>query len=111
VRTEELTHVHAVERSRVIRERVERARARRIERQGKPNARLLAPEVDTHCMLDNAAAVLLAKAIARLGLSGRGYHRVLNVARTIADVAASEAVGASHVAEAIQYRGLERVLR
>ncbi|MDB5864359.1 MAG: ATP-dependent protease, partial [Betaproteobacteria bacterium] len=64
VRTEELTHVHAGERSRVIRERVERARARMIERQGKPNARLLAPEVDAHCMLENAAAALLAKAIA-----------------------------------------------
>jgi len=87
-----------------VRERVARAHARQIERQGKPNARLVAAEVDRHCKRTVATESLLAQAMSRWSLSARGYHRVLKVARTIADIADCEAIDAAHVAEAIGYR-------
>jgi magnesium chelatase family protein len=65
-------------------------------------------EVDRWCRPDAAGETLLKQAIARLGLSARAYHRVLKVARTIADLAAAEAIAVAHVAEAIQYRRLDR---
>jgi magnesium chelatase family protein len=86
------------------RERVARAHARQIERQGKPNARLVPSEVERHCRRTMATESLLAQAMSRWSLSARGYHRVLKVARTIADVAGCDAIDAAHVAEAIGYR-------
>jgi len=91
-----------------VRARVERARARMLERQGKENARLAAREIDEYCATDEAGAALLKQAIAKLGLSARGYHRVLKVARTVADVSGVERIAATHVAEAIQYRRIDR---
>ena len=85
------------------------ARARQIARQGKPNARLAPREIDTHCAPDAAGAALLAKAMAKLSLSARAYHRILKVARTIADLGGAPAVGAPHVAEAIGYRRFDRM--
>ena len=64
--------------------------------------------MDAHCTPDPAGAALLTQAIRRLGLSARGYHRILKVARTIADLAGADAVSARHVAEAIQYRRIDR---
>ena len=87
-----------------VRERVARAHARQIERQGKPNARLAPAEVERHCQRSAAAEGLLAQAMSRWSLSARGYHRVLKVARTIADVAGCDTIEPSHVAEAIGYR-------
>ncbi len=94
------------ETSAAIRQRVEAALARQDERQGKPNARLAPAEIDTHCTPDPAGVALLKQAMGRLDLSARAWHRVLKVARTIADLAASTEVRAPHVAEAIQYRRL-----
>ncbi|MGB6055665.1 MAG: ATP-dependent protease, partial [Burkholderiaceae bacterium] len=61
-------------------------------------------EIDRHCLPDAAGEQLLRTAMTRLNWSARAYHRVLKVARTIADLAGADAIGAPHVAEAIQYR-------
>ncbi|MDR0717193.1 MAG: YifB family Mg chelatase-like AAA ATPase [Azoarcus sp.] len=87
-----------------VRARVTCARARQMSRQGTPNARLDAGRVETFCMPDAAGAALLEKAMQRLNLSARAYHRVLRVARTLADLSGDEHPGAVHMAEAIQYR-------
>jgi magnesium chelatase family protein len=97
----------AAESSSAIRERVLAARARQLARQGKPNAWLGARETERHCAAQSAAQELLRQAIARLSLSARAYHRVLRVARSIADLAGSVSIEAAHVAEAIQYRRLD----
>src|SRR5512143_3150169 len=90
--------------SATVRSAVARARARQSARQRKPNARLDVREIEAHCTPDAAGAALLAQAMGRLLLSARAYHRILKVARTIADLAASEGVLAAHVAEAVGYR-------
>jgi magnesium chelatase family protein len=87
-----------------VRERVARCRAIQLARQGKPNASLAGAEIEAWCQPDAAGSKLLQSAIERLGLSARGYHRILKVARTIADMSEAPAVGAAHVAEAIQSR-------
>jgi magnesium chelatase family protein len=89
-----------------VRSRVEAALARQRERQGRANARLTAKEVDTLCQPDEAGSRLLRQASVRLDLSARAWHRILKVARTVADLAGSASVRAPHVAEAIQYRRL-----
>jgi len=94
------------ETSATVRERVQKALAVQSARQHKPNARLGAAEVDIHCVPDAAGASLLKQACQRLELSARAWHRILKVARTIADLAGSPVVRAPHVAEAVQYRRL-----
>ena len=86
-----------------------RARTRQTQRQGKPNARLTTREIEIHCSPDTAGAALLSQAMARLWLSARAYHRILKVARTIADLAESTTIGAAHVAEAVGYRRFDRI--
>ncbi len=92
------------ESSATVRARVSAARAAQRARQGKPNNRLATKDIDKLCAPDEAGAQLLKQAIARLNLSARAYHRVLKVARTIADLAGAERVTSAHVAEAIHYR-------
>jgi len=92
------------EASAAVRERVATARAVQLARQGKPNALLAGGEIDRWCTPDAAGARLLAGAIDRLGLSARAYHRILKVARTIADMNGADTVCAPHVAEAVQSR-------
>jgi len=90
--------------SAVIAQRVAAARARALARQGCVNAALSGDALDAHCALDDASATFLQSAAARLGWSARGFHRVLRVARSIADLAGSERIATKHLAEAIQYR-------
>ena len=92
------------ESSATVRERVTAARAVQIRRQGKPNALLGPDEVDLHARPDEAGAQLLKQAMARLLLTARAYHRILKVARSIADLAGTEQISSAHVAEAIHYR-------
>jgi magnesium chelatase family protein len=101
---DELMQAGAGESSAQIRARVEAARARQIARQGKPNAALGPQEIEAFCKPDAAGENLLKQAIARLNLSARAYHRILRLARSIADLAGSEALATAHLAEAIQYR-------
>ena len=106
-REAELVAPAASESSDAIAARVARARTVQLLRQGKPNAMLGTREIDRHCATGREAGELLRHALARLLLSARAYHRVLRVARSIADLAGAAAVGAEHVAEAIQYRRLD----
>jgi magnesium chelatase family protein len=96
------------EASSAIRERVEAARQRQEARQNKPNAQLSVTEIDALCAPDAEGAALLQQVLARLNLSARAYHRVLKVARTIADLADAENILTQHIAEAVQYRRMDR---
>ena len=91
-----------------IRARVATARVRQVERQKKANAKLSTREIDKWCATDEAGQALLKQALTRLGLSARAYHRILKVARTIADLTGAVNISAVHIAEAIQYRRLDR---
>ena len=92
------------ETSAAIAARVESAFGRQQARQGKANNLLTSREIDRICKPDAGGEQLLRSAMARLNWSARAYHRVLKLARTIADLADSHSVGQAHVAEAIQYR-------
>jgi len=104
----ELTAAASGETSENIRTRVEHARQRQIRRQGKSNAQLSTREIDEYCVTDEAGNALLKQAIVRLDLSARAYHRILKVARTIADLAGEDSISATHIAEAIQYRRFDK---
>ena len=92
------------ERSAAVRERVCQARLRMRARGRRTNAELTIAEVKRHCGLDPDAEPLMAEAMRLRKLSARGYHRVLRVARTAADLDASERIGADHLATALLLR-------
>lgn len=116
VRFGELTDRRLGEPSAAIRDRVsmarERQRARFAGRAGlHANAHMKPRDIREHCEVSEGSDALLRTAISRLGFSARAYHRVLKIARTIADLARAEEIATAHVAEAIQYRSLDRLTR
>jgi magnesium chelatase family protein len=112
VEWKDLTGKAEGEPSKAIRERVDHARdvqQRRLEGTGLYcNAQMGTRHIKRFCQLDQGSMSVLERAVNRLGLSARAYHRVLKIARTIADLEALESIQAGHVAEAIQYRTLDR---
>lgn len=95
-----------------IRERVVRARERQLSRFAGSrlfcNAQMQSRHIAQYCNLESGSALLMKEAMVRFGLSARAYHRVLKVARTIADLDARENIGQEHLAEALQYRCLDK---
>lgn len=90
--------------SATVRARVIAARNVAMQRAGKPNAMLAVREIERDCALGDAERTLLERAMEKLSLSARAYHRVLRLARTIADLAGRDRVAREHLAEAVQYR-------
>jgi magnesium chelatase family protein len=112
LRYQELASRDAGEPSAEIRQRVNAARAIQLKRFDKrpihSNAQMGARDLKRHCAVNEEAEKLLEHAINKLGLSARAYSRVLKVSRTIADLGGSESIESAHIAEAIQYRSLDR---
>jgi len=108
----ELSHDEPGEASLVIRDRICKAREiqqKRFEGEGiHCNSHMTTPHLRKYCPLDEPAQALLRAAMEKFGLSARAYDRILKVARTIADLDGEEAIKPSYVAEAIQYRNLDR---
>lgn len=90
-----------------VRARVERVRSQQQAR-GFYNGRMPVRELRKLCALDDAGERTLEMAVRKLGLSARAHDRILKVARTIADLDASASISAKHLAEAVQYRSLDR---
>lgn len=95
----------------VVKARVNKARAVMLARSGKVNSQLSSREIETYCPLDKADADFLETALHRLGLSIRAYHRIIKVARTIADLSGEENIQRGHLAEALGYRSMDRLLK
>jgi len=112
LRSEEIMSMEPGESSALIRERVESARTIQRERFHRGsircNADMTPRHLRRHCELDAPSRRLLSQAIDRLGLSARAHDRILKVSRTIADLAGCERIESGHVAEAVQYRALDR---
>ena len=109
----ELSIERSGEPSEVIRERVNRARALQLERfAGRAglfaNAHMGPKDLKRFCGVSREADALLTTAIHRLRLSARAYHRILKIARTIADLSESPGIEPAHISEAVQYRSLDR---
>ena len=107
----QLTSKQAGTDSATIRRRILEARAVQRQRQGpRPNAELSGKALNRHARLDDAAQTLLGQAMTELGLSARAYDKVRRVGRTIADLEGCESVQVHHIAEAVQYRLLDRAV-
>ncbi|MDG2942426.1 YifB family Mg chelatase-like AAA ATPase [Exercitatus varius] len=93
-----------------VRSKILKVREIQLNRQGKVNAHLGSKEIDQFCQLTAADAVFLEQALNKLGLSVRAYHRILKVSRSIADLAGEERINRTHLAEALGYRAMDRLL-
>lgn len=98
----------SAETSEQVRTRVVRARNKQLARQGKANNVLQHKEIEVYCPLSDSDYQLVEQAITRLSLSARAYHRILKVARTIADLAGSRDIRTEHLSEAIGYRRMDQ---
>lgn len=112
VNYKQLEEKNQAESSKEIRKRVNQARNIQLERYKEysidSNSELTPKLIEKFCQLNNESKQILKTAFDRLGLSARAYHKILKVARTIADLDASETIQEKHLAEAIQYRSLDR---
>ncbi|MGH8234330.1 MAG: YifB family Mg chelatase-like AAA ATPase [Rhodanobacteraceae bacterium] len=97
--------------SATVRARVMAARSLATQRAGKPNAALATRELERDCRLGDAERALLERAMEKLSLSARAYHRVLRVARTIADLDGNGRIAREHLAEAVQYRRMDAAVQ
>ena len=93
--------------SAMVRQRVEAVRARQLAVMGAPAGELSGEGVRTYCRPDDDGLAFLETASKRLGLSARAYHRILKLARTVADLAGEATIGQGHIAEAVHYRRLD----
>jgi len=110
---DELSATRKNENSEIVRERVIKAREKQSERfadyeQIHANAQMSSRMIREYCEINEAGKNLLKKAMENLGLSARAYDRILKVSRTIADLEGTDNIQAPHLAEAIQYRSLDR---
>ncbi|WP_418887732.1 ATP-binding protein [Mannheimia varigena] len=94
-----------------VRKQVFLARKMQFERAGKINAQLTTREIERDCKLSAQDALFLENALTKLGLSVRAYHRILKVSRTIADLAGEQNIQQIHLAEALGYRAMDRLLQ
>jgi len=101
---EKLTKEAVAESSAIIRKRVERSRLVQLRRQNKINSDLSSQAIKKYCILDNQSKNILKNAIDQLGLSARGYFKILKIARTIADLKGSQQINSQYLSEALQYR-------
>ncbi|EFU68650.1 ATP-binding protein [Aggregatibacter segnis] len=99
------------ESSAMVREKVLKTRAIQLQRAGKINAHLTSKEIERDCKLEEKDALFLENALTKLGLSVRAYHRILKVSRTIADLEGEKQIHQRHLAEALGYRAMDRLLQ
>lgn len=100
----DLTRAQAGEDSHTVRQRVLAARERQMKRQGKTNAALNPTELDTQAKIEASARCAFVELLERLNLSARSFHRILRVARTIADLSDDKMVNKSHIMRAVSFR-------
>jgi putative Mg chelatase-like protein len=99
------------ESSATVREKVLKTRAIQLQRAGKINAHLTSKEIERDCKLEEKDSLFLENALTKLGLSVRAYHRILKVSRTIADLEGETQIHQRHLAEALGYRAMDRLLQ
>ncbi|MXN89460.1 YifB family Mg chelatase-like AAA ATPase [Pasteurella canis] len=104
-------HSDRGETSTQVREKVLKAREIQLARAGKINTYLTSKEIERDCKLQNKDALFLENTLTKLGLSVRAYHRILKVARTIADLNNEMQINQNHLAEALSYRAMDRLLQ
>jgi len=102
---------HLNETSEIVRQRVQACRKRQIDRQGEVNAHLGTSDLKKYCYLNAEDNEFLELAVEKLGLSTRAHHKILKIARTLADMIDSEHILHEHLIEALSYRAMDRLLR